>query len=134
EAASSQRLVAVGDRRRDADDRIAAGRCGERACGDEARAAGASLSVHELRHGRAPARRRVRQAARARGGRGAGACYAFQMTGPVRRYFEEIAIGETYESPGRTVNETDLVLFAGVSGYYNHLSHGAGFMKSCTFA
>ena len=32
------------------------------------------------------------------------------MTGPVRRYFEEIAIGETYESPGRTVTETDLMV------------------------
>ena len=32
---------------------------------------------------------------------------------------DEIAVGETYESPGRTVTETDIVLFAGLSGDYN---------------
>ena len=28
-----------------------------------------------------------------------------------RRYFEEIEVGEEYESPGRTVTESDIVLF-----------------------
>jgi acyl dehydratase len=50
-----------------------------------------------------------------------------------RRYFDEIDIGEVYESPGRTITETDLVLFAGVSGDYNILHTDAEFMKSSIF-
>ena len=55
------------------------------------------------------------------------------MSGPPRRYFEEIEIGETYESPGRTVTETDIVTFAGVSGDYNILHTDAEFMKTSIF-
>ncbi|MBM3220908.1 MAG: acyl dehydratase [Candidatus Rokubacteria bacterium] len=55
------------------------------------------------------------------------------MTGPPRRYFEEIEVGETYESPGRTVTETDIVLFAGVSGDYNVIHTDAEFMKTSIF-
>ena len=50
-----------------------------------------------------------------------------------RRYFEDIAIGEEYESPGRTVTETDIVLFAGLSGDYNVLHTDAEFMKGSIF-
>ncbi|HXG03344.1 MAG TPA: MaoC/PaaZ C-terminal domain-containing protein [Candidatus Binatia bacterium] len=50
-----------------------------------------------------------------------------------RRYFEDIAIGEEYESPGRTVTETDIVLFAGLSGDYNVLHTDAEFMKKSIF-
>jgi len=53
--------------------------------------------------------------------------------GPPRRYFEEIEIGEKYESPGRTVTETDIVLFAGFSGDYNILHTDAEFMKRSIF-
>jgi acyl dehydratase len=53
--------------------------------------------------------------------------------GPPRRYFEDIAIGDSYESPGRTVTETDIVLFAGLSGDYNILHTDAEFMKSSIF-
>jgi acyl dehydratase len=52
---------------------------------------------------------------------------------PPRRYWEEIAVGEEYESPGRTVTETDIVLFAGVSGDYNVLHTDAEFMKTSSF-
>ena len=52
---------------------------------------------------------------------------------PPRRYFEQIEIGETYESPGRTVTETDIVLFAGLSGDYNVIHTDAEFMKSSIF-
>lgn len=52
---------------------------------------------------------------------------------PPRRYWEEIAVGEEYESPGRTVTETDIVLFAGVSGDYNVLHTDAEFMKASSF-
>jgi acyl dehydratase len=55
------------------------------------------------------------------------------MSGPPRRWFEEIEVGEEYESPGRTVTETDIVLFAGLSGDYNVLHTDAEFMKSSIF-
>jgi acyl dehydratase len=51
----------------------------------------------------------------------------------LRRYFDEIQMGEEYESPGRTVTETDIVLFAGLSGDYNVLHTDAEFMKSSLF-
>ena len=50
-----------------------------------------------------------------------------------RRYFEEIEVGEAYESPGRTVTEGDIVLFAGLSGDYNVLHTDAEFMKRSLF-
>jgi acyl dehydratase len=55
------------------------------------------------------------------------------MSGPSRRWFEEIEVGEEYESPGRTVTEADIVLFAGLSGDYNILHTDAEFMKSSSF-
>lgn len=51
----------------------------------------------------------------------------------LRRYYEEIEVGEAYESPGRTVTETDLVLFAGLSGDYNVLHTDAELMKTSIF-
>jgi acyl dehydratase len=50
-----------------------------------------------------------------------------------RRFFDEIALGEEYESPGRTVTESDLVIFAGLSGDYNVLHTDAEFMKQSIF-
>ena len=38
-------------------------------------------------------------------------------------------LGEEYESPGRTVTESDLVIFAGLTGDYNVLHTDAEFMK-----
>ena len=35
------------------------------------------------------------------------------------KYFEELKIGEKFISPGRTITETDIVLFSGLSGDYN---------------
>jgi len=55
------------------------------------------------------------------------------MTAPSRRCFEDIQVGEEYESPGRTVTETDIVIFAGLSGDYNVLHTDAEFMKSSIF-
>jgi acyl dehydratase len=46
-----------------------------------------------------------------------------------RRYFDDIGLGEEYESPGRTVTEADIVIFAGLSGDYNVLHTDAEFMK-----
>lgn len=53
--------------------------------------------------------------------------------GDPRRFFEDIEVGEEYESPGRTVTETDIVLFAGLSGDYNVLHTDAEFMKGSIF-
>jgi 3-hydroxybutyryl-CoA dehydratase len=55
------------------------------------------------------------------------------MTGPHRRWFEEIEVGEESESPGRTVTEADIVIFAGLSGDYNVLHTDAEFMKASIF-
>jgi acyl dehydratase len=55
------------------------------------------------------------------------------MPTPPRRYFEDIEVGEEYESPGRTVTETDIVLFAGLSGDYNIIHTDAEFMKGSIF-
>jgi acyl dehydratase len=50
-----------------------------------------------------------------------------------RRYFDDIELGEEYESPGRTVTEADIVMFAGLSGDYNVLHTDAEFMKKSIF-
>lgn len=50
-----------------------------------------------------------------------------------RRYWEEIQVGEEYVSPGRTVTEADIVIFAGLSGDYNVLHTDAEFMKGSIF-
>ena len=55
------------------------------------------------------------------------------MSPPSRRWFEEIELGEEYESPGRTVTEADIVIFAGLSGDYNILHTDAEHMKSSIF-
>src|SRR5262245_40024984 len=51
----------------------------------------------------------------------------------LRRYFDDIEVGEEFESPGRTVTEADIVLFAGLSGDYNVLHTDAEFMKTSIF-
>ncbi len=48
-------------------------------------------------------------------------------------YFEDVQVGQEYTSPGRTVSETDVVLFAGLSGDYNVLHTDAEYMKSSIF-
>ena len=48
-------------------------------------------------------------------------------------YFEDIPVGEEYASPGRTVTEADVVIFAGLSGDYNVLHTDAEHMKASQF-
>ena len=55
------------------------------------------------------------------------------MSADSRRFFDEIEVGEQYESPGRTITETDIVMFAGLSGDYNVLHTDAEFMKTSIF-
>jgi acyl dehydratase len=40
---------------------------------------------------------------------------------PRGRYFEEFEIGQTLVTAGRTITETDIVSFAGLSGDYNQM-------------
>ena len=49
------------------------------------------------------------------------------------RYFEEMAVGHVVESPGRTITETDIVFFAGISGNYNPLHTDAEYAKTTIF-
>ena len=41
------------------------------------------------------------------------------------RYFDDLQVGDEWESPARTVTEADVVAFAGLSGDYNaiHVDH-----------
>ncbi len=47
--------------------------------------------------------------------------------------FDDLAVGDEWESPGRTVTETDVVLFAGLSGDYNPLHSNHELSKSGPF-
>lgn len=58
------------------------------------------------------------------------------MTGESRprgRYFEEFEIGETMETAGRSVTESDVMRFAGLSGDYNQLHTDAEYAKETMF-
>src|SRR4029453_9675811 len=48
-------------------------------------------------------------------------------------YFEDLELGRTYESGGRTVTEADIVNFAGFSGDFNAIHIDHEFAKSTPF-
>jgi acyl dehydratase len=48
-------------------------------------------------------------------------------------FFEEFEIGDSMVSPARTVTETDLVLFCGLSGDYNELHSNVEYAKRTMF-
>jgi len=48
-------------------------------------------------------------------------------------YFEEMEVGSSLVSPGRTVTEADIVAFCGISGDYNELHSNAEFAKQTLF-
>ncbi|MBC8161819.1 MAG: MaoC family dehydratase N-terminal domain-containing protein [Roseiflexaceae bacterium] len=50
-----------------------------------------------------------------------------------RIYYEDYAIGDSFTTPGRTITEADVVLFAGLSGDYNRLHTDAEYMRSSPF-
>lgn len=45
-------------------------------------------------------------------------------------YFEEFQVGQSWVSPGRTVTESDIVTFAGLSGDYNQIHVDAEYAKN----
>ena len=47
--------------------------------------------------------------------------------------FDDLIVGDEWESPGRTVTETDVVLFAGLSGDFNPLHSNHDLSKSGPF-
>ncbi len=49
------------------------------------------------------------------------------------RYFDEYAVGAEYITPSRTLTETDVVMFAAMTGDYNELHTSAEFMKNSQF-
>jgi acyl dehydratase len=42
------------------------------------------------------------------------------------RYFEDLEVGDGFETPGRTVTQADIVSYAAISGEYETLDFGAG--------
>jgi 3-hydroxybutyryl-CoA dehydratase len=46
------------------------------------------------------------------------------------KYFEEFEVGMTFDSPGRTITESDIVSFAGLSGDYTQIHTNAEYSKS----
>ena len=48
-------------------------------------------------------------------------------------YFEEFEIGQTFTSVGRTITESDIVSFAGMSGDYTQIHTDADFSQGTTY-
>jgi acyl dehydratase len=49
------------------------------------------------------------------------------------KLFDDFVVGEEYVTPGRTMTETDVVMFAAMSGDYNELHTSESFGKSTQF-
>lgn len=50
-----------------------------------------------------------------------------------KAFFEDFKLGEKAVSPGRTVTETDIVMFAALSGDWSELHTNAEYMKNSVF-
>ncbi len=49
------------------------------------------------------------------------------------KYLDELNVGEEYITPSRTLTETDVVMFAAMSGDYNELHTSEEYMKESQF-
>jgi acyl dehydratase len=58
---------------------------------------------------------------------------AERKTRTVAVYFDDLQVGDQFTTPGRTVTETDVVNFAGLSADYNSLHIDAEFAKGLSF-
>jgi acyl dehydratase len=56
-----------------------------------------------------------------------------ELPHPRGRYFEELEIGYAVETPARTITESDVMHFAGLSGDYNQLHTDAEYAKGTGF-
>lgn len=54
----------------------------------------------------------------------------YRDDGPVGSYFEDVEIGQTLVTRGRTVTEADIVQFAALTGDYNPMHTDAEYMKT----
>jgi len=52
---------------------------------------------------------------------------------PRGMYFEEFEVGQTFYSTGRTITESDIVTFAGLSGDYNQIHTDAEFAAATPY-
>ena len=52
---------------------------------------------------------------------------------PTGLYFDQFSVGDTWDSPGRTITEADLVIFAGYSGDFNPVHTDEEFAKTTQF-
>lgn len=50
-----------------------------------------------------------------------------------RWYFEDLSVGDVFTSPGRTITETDVVAFAGLSGDFMELHTNAEYAANSPF-
>lgn len=48
-------------------------------------------------------------------------------------FWEDLQVGQTFTSPGRTITETDVVNFAGLSGDYNEVHVNAAYAEGTAF-
>jgi acyl dehydratase len=51
----------------------------------------------------------------------------------MERYYEDLQVGEEYESPGRTITETDIVNFAALSGDWSPAHTDGEYCKKSPF-
>jgi acyl dehydratase len=49
------------------------------------------------------------------------------------KYFDDVSVGEAWDSPARTITETDIVNFAGLSGDFSPIHVDHEFCKSTVF-
>jgi acyl dehydratase len=49
------------------------------------------------------------------------------------KYFDEFKVGDGFVTPTRTITETDVVMFAAMTGDYNELHTSAAYMKDTQF-
>lgn len=57
----------------------------------------------------------------------------FPISSPRGMYFEEFQIGQRILSPGRTITESDIVTFAGLSGDFNQIHTDAEYGQTSPF-
>jgi acyl dehydratase len=54
----------------------------------------------------------------------------YTENGPIGSYFEEVEVGQTMVTRGRTVTEADIVQFAALTGDYNPMHTNAEYMQT----
>jgi len=62
-----------------------------------------------------------------------GAARPASGIGPNAKYFEQLAVDDQWESPRRTITETDLVMFAALTGDHNPIHTDEEYAKTTIF-